>query len=59
MKELKKTTWKEWVSNVAQDVKEDPMFASAGKTTTEGLTFDWDSDANDYVATGHLNKKVH
>jgi len=59
MREFKKTTWKEWVEDVSQEMKEDPMLASSGKEPSPGLTFDWDNDENDYVATGHLNKKIH
>ena len=30
MKELQKMSWKEWVSKVSKDMKEDPMFTKPG-----------------------------
>tara|TARA_R110000803_G_scaffold23018_6_gene56721 strand:- start:993 stop:1172 length:180 start_codon:yes stop_codon:yes gene_type:complete len=59
MKELQKMSWKEWVTKVSKDMQEDPMFAEPTEQVSQGLTFDWDQAAKDFVATGNIDKKVH
>ena len=59
MKEWQKMTWKEWVRKVSKGVEESPMRGAPEQEAPHCLTFDWDKEEKDYVATGNINKKVH
>ena len=59
MKELQKMSWKEWVSKVSKDMKEDPMFTKSTEQVSHGVTFDWDKDEKDFVETGNINNPKH
>ena len=69
MKNRKKTTWKEWVTKASKEMEKDPMLKKSNevlnvsetikKAKDEGLSFHWDKEEQDYVATGHIHKKVH
>jgi|TARA_R110000751_G_scaffold21498_5_gene61646 hypothetical protein len=60
MKNRKKTTWKEWVTKASKEMEKDPMLKKSNEVLKdEGLSFHWDKEEQDYVATGHIHKKVH
>ena len=72
MKNRKKTTWKEWVTKASKEMEKDPMLKKSNEVLKdsglseltevlkdEGLSFHWDKEEQDYVAMGHIHKKVH